>query len=211
MEGHPLQFHPTLKNECVIGVTCSNQSAFYLNLETSSSLCPELCMTGFGTDVKIEEMDLDSSKFEEHLYEKATIRSELEEAQQFSSLAAGTEQINETVRQFRKLFKIAKDYAAVYYDEMSHASPFPRFRGPTIIQCPACMKPGNTNSRSEFLDLLLHVKKQHPASCSFLLIVISKLYGPLISRMKTKICNRTRKNYSIRLRAEAHPSYVSKQ
>ncbi|KAJ1518901.1 hypothetical protein ONE63_011487 [Megalurothrips usitatus] len=151
-------------------------------------------------------MNMNDIKVEELNDKKVIITNEQKKDQQAKQLSLRMPRMNKKVINSRKLWKIARNYAALFSDEIRHPSPFPRFRGSTIIQCPACMVPRNDNSRSEFLYLLCHVEKQHPESCGFLFAEVSKMYGPLIECMEKKICERIRENYSIRLRAEVSKS-----
>lgn len=149
---------------------------------------------------QIEEMNMNNIKVEEHEDKKVFITNEQKKDQQVKQLSLRMQRVKKKIMNPRKLWKIARDYAALYSDELRHPSPFPRFRGSTIIQCPACMVPRNDNSRSEFLHLLRHVEKRHPESSSFLFAEVSKMYWPLIECMEKKIFNSIRENYSIRLR-----------
>ncbi|XP_034246281.1 uncharacterized protein LOC117648142 [Thrips palmi] len=208
MDHQEFHFGPIIKEEPPVELIFDDdntmKSVKQLNLDESPVPCPEHYTKGLSTNVKIEEMNMRDFKVEEDFDTKFFFNHVEKEAQQLSQLAKGIQRRNRKIIHYRKLFQIARDYAALYTDEVRHPCPFPRFRGSTIIQCPACMIPRNHCSRSEFLDLLHHVQKRHPTSSSLLFGEISKTYGPLIESMKRKISSRSRKKYPIRLRAEVH-------
>ena len=148
---------------------------------------------------QIEEIDLTDFKTIEYFHEQDVIQL----PQQNKLHAAPTMQrrkFKKEMLDLKKMMKIAESYADLHPDEVRRPSPIPKFRGPTVIQCPARMTPRNRNSHAAFLQLLHHVSRRHPESSSFLFAEISKRYAPLIDVMKRKVNYKTKKMYCQKFR-----------